>query len=229
MLRDAGKVLAALLSILMMSAEAGEVVLPATGGQISAPVVSMKEQRWQRVVPQQYDFSCGAAALATLLTYHYGRPTPEAVAFTEMYETGDPADIQARGFSMLDLHRYLTNLGYRADGFRLDLAKLEEIGVPAITIIDLEGYTHYVVVKGIAGDAVLVGDPALGSHVMSRDRFESVWSGAVLVVRDEVAEAREQFNLAADWRVRPRAPVHEGVGRDGLSSLSLHRPARGEY
>ena len=53
------------------AAPRGFVDLPAqAGASYSAPGVSMKEQRFQKTLHQQYDFSCGSAALATLLTHH---------------------------------------------------------------------------------------------------------------------------------------------------------------
>ena len=53
-------------------AGAGSVDLPfQIGGAFSVPAVSIKEARFSAMVRQQYDFSCGSAALSTLLTYHY--------------------------------------------------------------------------------------------------------------------------------------------------------------
>jgi predicted double-glycine peptidase len=64
-------------------------------GQIEAgyPVHSMLEQRFTTVVRQQYDFSCGSAALATLLHYHYDEPVDEKVAFAGMWRDGDKEQI----------------------------------------------------------------------------------------------------------------------------------------
>jgi hypothetical protein len=56
------------------NAQAGAVWLPGIGGGDNVLVKSMKERKFEQVVRQQYDFSCGSAALATLLTYHYENP-----------------------------------------------------------------------------------------------------------------------------------------------------------
>ena len=45
-------------------------VLP-NGALYHAPVVSMREARFSNLVRQQTDYSCGAAALATILRYAY--------------------------------------------------------------------------------------------------------------------------------------------------------------
>lgn len=213
------------LSLIPVGASAGEVTATAVGGVFGVPVTSMKELRTARVVMQQYDFSCGAAAVATLLTYHYGRPIGEYEIFTSMFEKGDQAVIRERGFSMLDMKTYLETLGYRADGFRLKLDRLQKIGVPVITLVDIDGYKHFVVVKGMDDGRVLVGDPAFGASVMTREYFESIWSGTVLAIRDKPYDARKQFNQEVDWKVRPRAPIGDGVARDGISAFTRYLPS----
>ena len=40
-------------------------------------LVSFRERRFVSTIRQRYDFSCGSAAIATLLTHHYARPTTE--------------------------------------------------------------------------------------------------------------------------------------------------------
>jgi len=210
-------------------ASAGEVTTIAVGGVFGVPVTSMKELRTARVVMQQYDFSCGAAAVATLLSFHYDRPTGEQVIFKSMFDRGDQATIRERGFSMLDMKTYLEALGYHADGFRLQLDRLKAIGVPVITLVDINGYKHFVVVKGMDDGRVLVGDPAYGASVMERDYFESIWSGTVLAIRDRPQEARKQFNQEVDWKVRPRAPVGSGVARDGISAFTRYLPSQTKF
>ena len=54
-------------------------------GAYSLRVTSLKEARFKTTIPQQYDFSCGSAALATLLTHHYARPVGEQEVLREMY------------------------------------------------------------------------------------------------------------------------------------------------
>lgn len=207
----------------------GEVNVSGIGGVFGVPVTSMKERRNMTVVRQQYDFSCGAAAVATLLSYHYGRPTTEEQVFRAMYAAGDKKTIQQRGFSMLEMKRYLDGLGYHSDGFRLKLERLQKIGVPVITLITTNGYTHFVVVKGMADGKILVGDPAFGVTVLDQATFETIWSGTILAIRDEPYEARKQFNKVVDWNVRPQAPVGNGVGRQGLSTFTLHLPGPRDF
>ena len=74
-----------------IAAEAGarlEIPIESSGAY-SVPVNSMKDMRFRNTLRQKYDFSCGSAALATLLTHHYSYPISEQDVFQEMYERGD--------------------------------------------------------------------------------------------------------------------------------------------
>ncbi|WP_439654541.1 C39 family peptidase [Spiribacter halobius] len=192
-------------------------------------LVSLTERRWQRVVGQQYDFSCGSAAVATLLSYHYELPRNEASVFEAMYATGDQALIRREGFSMLDLKRYLDGLGLQADGFRMDLDQLAAIGVPAIALVNTNGYRHFVVIKGVRGDEVLVGDPAGGLAVVPRALMESIWNGILLAARGRIDVARAHFNHPADWAVRPDAPLPAGRRLPGLPLHGIDLPGLNEF
>jgi hypothetical protein len=94
-------VLAGLLAI--SPAQAGKIDLRGPqGASYSFKLTSLKEARFKTTVRQQYDFSCGSAATATLLTYQYGHPVTEAEVFSTMFANGsqDPQ----RGFSV-DMRR----------------------------------------------------------------------------------------------------------------------------
>ncbi len=203
---------------------AGEVGFDGVGGTFTVPVLSLKESQFHTVVRQERDFSCGSAALATLLTYHYGRPIAEDVVFRAMFEAGDRAMIQKQGFSLADMKKYLAGIGYQADGYRLTLDKLAEAGVPAITLINTKGYNHFVVIKGIKDGDVLVGDPAAGLKVIPRREFEAMWVGISFVIHDDLDTARRQFNRSDEWMVRRKAPMSAALDRQGLSTFSAMLP-----
>ena len=162
--------LVSLLAALPLSGFAGNVELPSEiGVGFSVPVKSVKDMlaeiRFRSTVRQKFDYSCGSAAVATLLTYHYQRPVSEDDAIKFMYNRGDQAKIQREGFSLLDIKNYLESYGYKADGFQVPLDKLVATSTPAITLIRDNGYNHFVVVKGVRDDTVLLGDPVVGSRI----------------------------------------------------------------
>lgn len=208
----------------------GMVHIPGAMGTHEMSVTSLQGMRFKRVVRQQYDFSCGSAALATVLTYHYGRPTRERETFDLMYEMGDQARIRQQGFSMLDMKRYLATQGLASDGFRIPLEKLEELGIPAIALVDIEGYRHFVVVKGIKGDRVLVGDPALGVKDYSRAEFEDIRSNDILfLIRDRLDLGREYFNAPVTWEALTTPPYGTALARDGLADFLLALPRHSDW
>lgn len=212
----------------LQCAAAGQVHILGAGGSITYPVKSLKEARWDSVIRQHYDFSCGSAAVATLLTYHYEMPHEEAVVFKTMFEDGDQDKIRKKGFSMLDMKRFLDSKGLHADGFRMDLNQLVKIGVPAIALVNTQNYKHFVVVRGLRGDSILLADPAQGSIAIPRQQFEEIWDGTVLAARGKLQVARQNFNTLRDWEAWPTAPISQGVDRSGLGMFVLSLPGLNE-
>ena len=198
------------------------------GGAYSLPVTSMKAARFRAMVHQQFDFSCGSAALSTLLTHHYGFKVTEQTVFEEMYARGDQPKIRREGFSMFDMKRYLENHGFQADGFEAPLDKLESAGIPAIVLINENGYNHFVVVKGVRDGRVLVGDPSGGTRAMTQAAFNALWTNGILFVvsnRQELAK----FNLAWEWNAVPRAPIADGISREGLAGIVLPKAGPSDF
>jgi len=228
MLRGALAVLAGLAG-LVHAAAAGTLSLP--GGNavtVSVPVVSVREARFLTTTHQQFDFSCGSAALATLLSHHYGTPVSEREVFEAMFAQGDPNKIRAEGFSLLDMKRYLEARGFAADGFVQPLAQLAGAGMPAIVLIRENGYRHFVVVKGVRDGRVLIGDPSTGLRVVAQRQFEEAWVNRLLfVIHNRRGEAR--FNLDRDWRLAPRAPLQAGLAHDGLMQVVMPKHGPGDF
>lgn len=199
---------------------AAAMTIDNAGAQLSVGVTTWRDIPFRTVVRQQYDYSCGSAAIATLLRHHYGRPVAEAEVFKAMWEIGDQAYIRRSGFSMLDMKRYLAMQGLTADGYRLGLDELAQDRTPAIVLIDLGRYRHFVVIKGVRPDRVLVGDPALGLRVFPRKQFEKIWNGIVLVIHDTPAGPAPSFDQPSDWRPRPGAPIHSDRGAVSPAELT---------
>lgn len=198
------------------------------GASFVLPVTSLKEARFRSTVRQQYDFSCGSAALATLLSYHYDFPVAEQDIFREMFVRGDQARIRREGFSLLDMKRYLATHGFTADGFEQPLDKLAQAGLPAIVLVADNGYRHFVVVKGVQGGRVLLGDPAGGTRALPRQAFEAIWQNRLLFVIHG-RPGKPHFNETADWRVAPQALLADGIVRDSLRDVTLPKLGAGDF
>lgn len=197
-------------------------VPPSSGLEGTVGVITWRDIPFRTVVRQQFDFSCGSAALATLLTYQYGLKTSETDAFKRMYAVGDQAKIRKVGFSMLDMKRYLAERGVDSDGFRMSLDEIASEGRPAVALVVLGRYRHFVVIKGVARDRVLVGDPALGLKTYTRGEFAKIWNGIAFMLDGKGATTHPQFNARSDWDPWSRAPL-DAVQSGTLSLAELSR------
>ncbi len=154
-------------------------------GVIHKTVVSIKERRFLNIVKQNTDISCGAAALATILKYVYHLDTSEPRVMEGMIRVSDYALVQNKGFSMLDMARYITAIGFQSKGYKLAPEALVNIKIPTIVLLNIDGYKHFVVLKKIAAASVYLADPALGNRSMSIKDFASGWNGIVFAVVGE--------------------------------------------
>ena len=144
------------------------------------PVASLAEIRERNVVVQEWDLSCGAAALATILNYQHGDPVSEREVATRLMSRAEylenPMLVRVRqGFSLLDLKRFVDARGY--NGVGLGQLTFEHLVTrnPLIVPINTYGYQHFVVFRGTLGNRVLLADPAFGNRTMLRSAFEDAW------------------------------------------------------
>lgn len=144
------------------------------------PIQSLLEYRQANVVIQRWDNSCGAAALATVLTYGRQFAVTEEEAARGMLRRTDPLKVRHRGgFSLLDMKRYASTLGFDADGYaELSLDELATMSW-AIVPIRSRGYNHFVVVREIAAGEVHIADPGFGNYSLPVSRFLAAWQGQV--------------------------------------------------
>jgi predicted double-glycine peptidase len=157
-------------------------------GHARSPVRSLAEIRQQNVVMQKWDLSCGAAALATLLTYDLGDPVSERSVAEAMLRRNDPLTVRVQGgFSLFDLQEYVQRRGYVADGYG-EMSSRDLMGMlPAIVPIRIHGYNHFVVVRAIREDDVHFADPAYGTRRLSLAAFEHAWPSRVAFVVSRAA------------------------------------------
>ena len=109
-------------------------VLP-NGALYQAPVQSMQQRRYANLVRQQTDYSCGAASLATILRYGYGLDADEDTVIQGLLGVADPEVVAQRGFSLLDIKRYVQSLGMRGRGYRINEQRLRALRVPALALM----------------------------------------------------------------------------------------------
>ncbi|HYC48212.1 MAG TPA: C39 family peptidase [Burkholderiales bacterium] len=185
-------------------------------------VRSLLEMRHDNVIVQQWDISCGAAALATILRFQLGDPVTEKQVAQGMLRKTDPLRVKHRGgFSLLDMKRYAELRGFEADGYSgLTVANVGKL-TPLIVPVRTDGYDHFVVLRGIAGGAAILADPAFGNRKVPLDEFARIWNGSIGFVvraRGEPAPANRLSPRSADFLA-----VDANVVRTALDTLP--RPA----
>jgi predicted double-glycine peptidase len=195
---------------------------------ISKAVVSLREARYTYIVPQRYDLSCGAAALATILKYYYNDPVDEAEIARYMIEYGDQEQIAKKGFSLLDLKKYAEARHYVANGYKVSLERLiEGLQIPAIVLITTGRYSHFVVLKAIRGDQVYVADPAFGNRATSVEDFAKNWNGVVFLV------VSSEERSVSEMPLRPTLPASTGsvitFQEMGMQTFSFFQRLSGEF
>ena len=146
-------------------------------------VEPLSVQRFNNVVRQAYDYSCGSAALTTVLDFYLGRNFQERQVMEGLLRFGETERIvERRGFSLLDMKRLVTALGHPSGGFKAEASDLEELDHPAIAPIEYAGFKHFVVIRAVYDGRVFVADPALGNISFTMHRFLEIWDNNVLFI-----------------------------------------------
>lgn len=181
----------------LLAAALAFTVAGAAVGQIRH-VRSLAEFRDEGVVRQSLDVTCGAAAIATLLTFQFGRPVSERAVVLTLLGHTNASLVRARlGFSLLDLKGYVASQGLVGAGLGgMTLDDLDE-RAPAIVPLRWHGFRHFVVYRGRRGDRVLLADPAFGNRTLKLDTFQSAWAGGIAFVVFDPANPHAPNRLGA--------------------------------
>jgi len=182
------------------------------------------ELRYTEVVGQTDFYTCGPAAVATLLTYYYGIPTTEAEALelAEGFMRAQGLE-PAKGINALALKQTLEAKGILTKGFRVKPEALKDYfdrgGLPLIAHLT-EPQKHFVVVVEFVGDQVVLGDPSWGRRIIPFTAIvkEHGYSEIVLVPlpadREIVRTAKERQKATLEWaayRLAHLANLQEGL------------------
>jgi predicted double-glycine peptidase len=215
---------AALAAGVLAAPAAAQVRFAGEPAVATVRVMTWRDIPFRTVVRQEHDYSCGSAALATLLTYHYGVKTTEADAFKAMYEKGDQEKIRKVGFSMLDMKHYLADHGLTSSGYKMTLDEVAEAKTPVIALINIGVYRHFVVIKGVDARSVLIGDPALGLKTVPREVFSKMWNGIALALDTPAGGPPARFNLASEWSPWSSAPLRGvAMSNDSLQTVTSNQ------
>lgn len=169
-------------------------------------VKSWKAMRDAGIVKQDYDFSCGAASIATLLNRQYGLTYSEK----EILELLSKEAQETWKASFADMQKIMPSLGFRAEGYAVSFEQLQQLRAPVIVYLRYRNNDHFSVLYGIDGETVLLADPSLGHVSLSRTQFLDAWktrdshlSGKILAIVPDKAHphpAKTDFFTRAPQR-----------------------------
>ena len=151
------------------------------GLAFAGPVRSLQEIRQEGVVVQQWDTSCGAAALATVLTYSLQVPVSEREVADRHVEHDGADQSQTSGRLLVARHEALCRDAW-PHRHRLSRHDLGATFGPSESIVPILQYgnPHFIVVRGLDSyGRVNIADPGFGNRTMSVARFEAVWQGGI--------------------------------------------------
>ena len=137
------------------------------------------------IVMQSSDFSCGPAALATVLQNMGFNSTEQELMVLAGTDTS--------GTTMYGLAQAAQSKGLSATGMKLSVDDLRPNNIVHV-ILDGEG--HYSVVREVTENSVRLADPSLGNIELTREKFNEIYTGNALVINvpQEVNQTAEQVN-----------------------------------
>ncbi|EED33321.1 peptidase, C39 family [gamma proteobacterium NOR5-3] len=162
------------------------------------------------VVRQQRDYSCGAAALATLLTYFYQDPvTEEALLQQTMNDrASDPGSaFQSTGLSFAEMARLGQSRNYPVLGVEVSYSDLKKLRMPVIVALEVHGRAHFSVLRKIDDqDRVFLADPSWGNRQWGRQEFLQSFAVAGKTSRGRVLLVGAKQGQRGDDAYRHRSP-----------------------
>ena len=114
---------------------------------------------------------CGLACLAMVAGYH-GYQT-NIIAMRKAFPVG------SRGMNLQQIVELAQSLNMSSRGLELELHELAELKTPCILHWDLN---HFVVLKSVSGNTVVIHDPAIGVRTLTMDGVGKSFTGIALEV-----------------------------------------------
>ena len=170
-------------------------------------ITSWSEMRDKNLTKQEYDYSCGAASLSSILEHYYGlenaseKEILDSVLLKKGIDINQKEEIQfddemkqKAHLSFYDMVGYAEDRGFRAFGLALDLPALYELKAPVIIYVKVRNIEHFSVLKGIDSRFVYLADPSFGNIKVSVAKFVEMFYPKK--TREEAREEKQQAKLA---------------------------------
>jgi len=161
-------------------------------------VKSYQELKNQKVVRQNYEQSCGAASLATLINLLDNKNLSEL----DLLKLINQQELYTDMVSFADLSQALEKLSYKAYAYKMNKEILDQlVNIPMLVKIeDDPRYPHFVVIINQKGNYLQVLDPSHGEYISSKKEFFNIWDrynkgGYVLIVAAKTKSKSFEFDL----------------------------------
>jgi len=180
----------------------------------------------ENVTLQRYDYSCGAAALATLMTYHFNDPVSEDELLGDILAHIPEKMIKIRqkeGVSLLDLKKAALRRGYRAYGVKLKKNSFLKLSFPVLVYLETERFRHFAALKGAKGNRVFLADPDRGNIQMAMDEFMKMWKDQIALILFKSGRDFEKENRFMDSD-GPLTPLGKNRSLGKTSPLEKTKP-----
>lgn len=185
-------------------------------------VTSWTVLKKKHVVMQERDYSCGAAALATLMRHHWDDDVTETDLILETIRMLTLEEMRERyenGLTLSDLRRLAVRQGYLSTIGRLEFDKLTNSKIPLLVGVVVNDFEHFVVYRGTDGKYVYLADPARGNVRTLIPEFKKQWQkNAVLVVVKKGHDPQKQSMVLVQREEKRLGRLNRFYLRDRLTT-----------
>ncbi|TBR81706.1 peptidase C39 [Campylobacter novaezeelandiae] len=161
-------------------------------------VKSYQEIKNEKVIRQNYEESCGAASLATLINILDDNNLTEL----DLLKTMSGQKLYTDMVSFADLNDAVKKLDYESKSYKVDRKILEKlVNIPLLVKIeDDPRFPHFVVIINHKGNYLQILDPSYGKYISSKREFFSVWDrynkgGYALIVAPKKGLKKFKLNI----------------------------------
>lgn len=137
-------------------------------------------------------------ACAAMIMDSYGYRVP-------VYRLVEKVQLSRAGSNILQLKEVLRNIGFRVDGYRLELNQLYQVQMPVIAYVQ-EG--HFIVLNKVNDKKIIAIDPAIGKIAYSYEEFKKIYSGVIIkiekignAVKSDMASELKLLSFLGDKKV----------------------------
>lgn len=129
---------------------------------------------------------CGVCSLYNIIRYYGGNINTERLR--EMTNTTKD------GTSIYNIVKTANSIGFISKSYRCNIEDLHTITLPAMLLIRIDNYNHFVILKDIDNEKVRIFDPIRGELVYNYSKFLEEWQ-KIVITFDKNKQLPKEFDL----------------------------------